>query len=38
MAHGVDIVELRERGLGDILQRLAGRIRQEVQMEALYAR
>jgi hypothetical protein len=33
MADRLDIVELGEAGLGDHLERLAGRIRQEVKVE-----
>ena len=33
MAHRLDVVKLRERRLGDVLQRLAGRIRQQVEVE-----
>jgi hypothetical protein len=33
MAKRLDIVELGERGLGDILQRLAGGVGEQVEME-----
>src|SRR5688572_28514601 len=35
MAEHVDALELGEAGLGDHLQRLAGRIRQEVEVERI---
>jgi hypothetical protein len=33
MAQRLDIVELRQRGLGDILQRLAGGVGEKMEME-----
>ena len=36
MTDHLDIVELGERRLGDILQRLAGRIRQQVEVEPVH--
>ena len=38
MADGIDIVELGKAGLGDDIERLAGRIREEMEVELLQAR
>ena len=38
MVERLDIVELGEAGLGDHVQRLAGRVREEVQVKLFHCR